>query len=501
MPVEVSILSGARQGQRRVLDVNKFRAGSDPSFDVYFDPLVDSAAKDRAVALCLMDDGWYIQCTGKGDVFVNHTPVVGMMRIRSGSVVRMSEFGPEFEFSILARGKGTVNHVDGPLSAMPAPAPGPAIPPPPAFPPQQPRPVAPTPFAPPSTGSGRLPLWIGGGVLACLVLVGLAVLLQPGAGRAPAPPPGQGTSAPAPRAEETPVAAQSTTPGDANVPGSKLPSVPPTVWPPPAPPTPPAPPPTSTADLVRARLDGAVLLIQVEKYGHFWPFATCCALSDNTVLTTAREAYRLAAWRKGPGPGYKIWVTNPATGLKLAVKDIRVHGLFATLAAKPGDWIYCNLALLTVDGRLPKTAELASDEELSRLKEGHSVFCYGFTHEGDAITPEDKLEPVLTPGKVFIITAQRSLPGQPSVLHVRGDIPKFVYGSPVADENGKIVALYGEAASQPGGDAKASAPPLKLHYATVVNPDVVDLWLKKADGKIWISAAEIKAPVEAKPER
>ena len=80
-----------------------------------------------------------------------------------------------------------------------------------------------------------------------------------------------------------------------------------------------------------------------------------------------------------------------------------------------------------------KDPRLASDEELSRLKEGHSVFCYGFTHEGDALTVEDKLEPGLTPGKIFIITAERSLPGQPSVLHVKGDIPKFVYGSPVAN--------------------------------------------------------------------
>ena len=491
MPVEVSILSGARQGQRRVLDVNKFRAGSDPSFDVYFDPLVDSPAKDRAVLLCLMDDGWYIQCTGKGDVFVNHTPVVGLMRIRSGSVVRMSEFGPEFEFSILARGKGTASHVDGSVPAMPAPAPGPAIPLPPASPPQPPRPVVPTPLPQPATGGGHLPLWIGGGVLACLVLLGLIALLLPDYGRRPSPPPGEVTVEPEPKAENVPVAAKPAKSAGTEAAAEKEPSGPPKQ----------PPPPTSPADLVRARLDGAVLLIQVEKYGHFWPFATCCALSENTVLTTAREAYRLAAWRKGPGPGYKIWVTNPTTGLKLAVKDIRVHGLFATLGAKPGDWIYCNLALLTVDGRLPKTAELASDEELSRLKEGHSVFCYGFTHEGDTVTAEDRLEPVLTPGKVFIITAQRSLPGQPSVLHVKGDIPKFVYGSPVANEQGKIVALYGEAASQAGGDAKASAPPLKLHYATVLNPDVVDLWLKKADGKIWISAAELKAPVEAKTDR
>ena len=110
------------------------------------------------------------------------------------------------------------------------------------------------------------------------------------------------------------------------------------------------------------------------------------------------------------------------------------------------------------------------------------------------------LEPGLTPGRIFIITAERSLPGQPSVLHVKGDIPKFVYGSPVANEQGKIVGLYGEAASPPG-DAKAAASPLKLHYATVVNPEVIDLWLKKGDKKIWISAAEIKPPDKAKTDR
>jgi hypothetical protein len=475
------------------LDVNKFKAGSDPSFDIYFDPLVDAAAKDRSVLLCLMDDGWYIQCTGKGDVFVNHTPVVGMMRIRSGSVVRMSEFGPEFEFSIVARG-AAANLADAPAPAMPAPAAAPATAsfvPPPLTTPEPPRPVDPRPLAQPAAAGSRLPLWIGGSVAAFLVLIMLAALLVPGPGRQPpASPPDQAAREPEQKPETAPGPAE---PVAAGLPISKHPSAP-TI-----PSPPPPPPPTSPADVVKARLDGAVLLIEVEKLGHFWPFATCCAVSENTVLTTAREAYRLAAWRRDSG--FKIWVTDPAAKLKLAVKEIRVHALFAKLASKPGDWIYSDLALVTVDGQLPKTAALASDEELSRLKEGHAVFCYGYTHEGDAITAEDRLAPVLTPAKVFIITAQRTLPGQPSVLHVKGDIPKSAYGSPVTNEQGKIVAVYGEAASQPGGDAKAAASLLKLHYAPVVNPEVVDLWLKKADSKIWISAAELKPPVEAKTDR
>jgi len=324
-------------------------------------------------------------------------------------------------------------------------------------------------------------------VLACLVLLGLLALLLPERVR-PGPDLTPKTSRDAEKSDES---GKPPEPGESDESRvdkdlAKKETSPPLARP---------PRPTSPEEIVRARLEGAVLLIEVEKVGHFMPFATCCALNENTVLTTAREAYQLSQWLKDLG--VKLWVTNPATGLKSAVKDIRVHKLFATLGSKPGDWIYCDLALVTVDGQLPKTAALASAEELSRLKDGHRLFCYGFTHEGYAVTAEDRLDPVLTPCRVFIITAHRTLPGQPSVLHLMGDLPKSAYGSPIADEQGNVVAIYGEAAAQPGSDAKASASPLKLHYAPVVNPEVVEMWLKKADSKIWIPAADLKAPDQA----
>ena len=46
------------------------------------------------------------------------------------------------------------------------------------------------------------------------------------------------------------------------------------------------------------QLRDAVFLVEVEKAGRFWPFATCVAVGKETLLTSAREAMQLATWRE-----------------------------------------------------------------------------------------------------------------------------------------------------------------------------------------------------------
>jgi len=515
MAVEISILSGARQGQRFALDATKLRAGPDPAFEIYFDPLADSSARDRSVSLRLMDDGWYIQSTGQGEVFVNQSPVVGLTRLKSGSIVRMSEFGPEFEFRILARGPAAserpgatgaaATRAASGWPAQPAAGPGDAAFGPPSFPaapylpvvsagpsgispvtdplaPSSPvapgavqEPARPASPAPRASDSGRLAVMVGGIILGCLVLLVAIKLLstpqvvlvqQPGSTSEKG---GTGEIAPE---KKTKVEEE-------------------------VPPVAPSPPPP-TVDPLLARLKDAVLLIEVEKSGNFWPFSTCCAVSENTVLTSAREAIKLGMWMRDPKSGFKSWVTNPATGLKLPVQDVRVYAVSVT-TEKPDDWIFTNLALLTVQGTLPKTAELASPEELAQLAQGSPIHVFGYTHEGDLIGEADHFEVNNTPGKILVIAAHPDLPGKPRRLGIKSDLPKSAVGSPVVNAQGKVVAVYSVSFAEVAADEKASPPGAQnMHYATVVNPGVIALGLKKADNKIWISTADLPLPATTK---
>jgi hypothetical protein len=220
-----------------------------------------------------------------------------------------------------------------------------------------------------------------------------------------------------------------------------------------------------------------------------WPYATCVAISNDTLLTTAREAAQLATWRTNEG--FRIWVTRPAANFKEEVQDIRVHGVYASLTKKTNGWmIYFDLGLLTVRTNLPKAVPLASPEDLAALEEGLPVFCFGFTHEGETITRFDKFEPRLTPGKIKLITVSQELPVKARVLHIKAEIPKNAHGSPIVNAAGRIIGIYGEAAASPGGEGvPAGAPALKnLHYAPVVNPELIKLWLQDRSDKIWVPA-------------
>jgi hypothetical protein len=457
------------------------------------------------VTLNLLDDGWYIQSSGQGEVFVNQSPVVGLTRIRSGAIVRMSEFGPEFEFRILARSAATAGRdaarlspVSGPqpspvgsaASAPPFPAvpaapivpgapanvsvagPVPTVPSAPAFPADQVSFQEPLKVSPASRGGdgGRLAVIVGGGILGCLMLLVLVKLMM------------------------TPsvVVVQ---PVEPQKPPEKKDLVQPVE--PQEPPEPQKSPEPQKADPVLARLEGALLLIEMEKAGQFWPFATCCALTDNTVLVSAREALQVGRWLNDPASGFKGWVANPATGAKFAIREARIYAVSvgAGFAEKPTDWLYTNLGLVTVQGPLPKTAELAGPEELAQLAQGKPVRAYGYVHEGDLITPEDHLELRQTPGKILFTSAHPDLPGKPRLLGVKAELPKFPHGSPLVNAQGKIVAIYGDPVADAAADPKAASPGTEnVHYATVVNPGVIDLWLKRSDGSIWVSTAELKTP-------
>jgi len=53
--------------------------------------------------------------------------------------------------------------------------------------------------------------------------------------------------------------------------------------------------PERPAESPLVQLRDAVFLVEVEKAGRFWPFATCVAVGKDTLLTSAREAVQLAS--------------------------------------------------------------------------------------------------------------------------------------------------------------------------------------------------------------
>jgi hypothetical protein len=499
MAVEILILSGARQGDRLVLDGRQFQVGSDPACDVFFDPGRDPAIQGRSAVFRLQDDGWHVHGAG-GEILVNQQPIVGWMRLRSGDLVRMSQSGPDFSFAIVAAATATPPKPPPAATFDMAPNPPPELP---AIDSRtagpEPTPAASSPIQPRADRSWAVPVGIG--LAACLVVVlivrstfttptVIVNVSQPGT---PAPVASSVPSGPNVAAAENkkmPEAGRSEADNSADhqQPANKGP----------VPVAPTADKGKKAADEkappldIAAQLSESVFLTQVETAGRTWPYATCVAIGNDTLLTTAREAAQLAAWRAEKG--FKIWVTRQAAGFKEEVQDIRIHGLFASLPEESNEGIFVDLGLLTVRTKLLKAAPLALPEELAELKEGLPVSCFGFAPEGGKITEFDKFEPQLNRGKVFVVIGSQKLPSKAWELGVTAEIPKNAYGSPIVNAKGKIIGIYGEAATPPGDNgARAGAPALKnLHYAPVVNSELIK------NDKVWVPAAA--APTVQRPQ-
>ena len=168
------------------MDVTEFRAGGEPQCEVFFDPRRDSPVAGRSTKFSLMDDGWYVKSTGTGEVLINQRPVSGLMRVRSGDILRMSDRGPDFSFSIVshsAAAAATTASPWGQSARQPAPSRPAAVAAAPAERPAPQSPAATVPVPQPAESGvsvsepaavetlpvrgitfSRRSLWIGGGV-------------------------------------------------------------------------------------------------------------------------------------------------------------------------------------------------------------------------------------------------------------------------------------------------------------------------------------------------
>jgi hypothetical protein len=476
MAAEIVILSGARRNERFTLDARAFQVGSHADCDVFLDPQRDPSIAGRSAKFCLQDGGWYVRCVG-GEMWIKNRPVAGATHVRSGDVIRMSESGPDFSFNIVAAAtKSPPPSLGNDANAANEPSPRAAS-----------KSAATGLELVPNEARGtmafdrRWALWIAGGVAAgLLILLVVRTVFSPVVNvtiQQPAAPPiaasdsASGKAAPDGKKQE--VASENdrdrhTTHADEP---KKL-----------------STPEPSAADL-SARLDESVYLVMVEKADRFWPFVTCVAVGKDTLLTTAREAAQLAQWQDEGM--FKIWVTRPADDLKFRYKaearDIRVMAPFAMLPEKSPDLFYVDIGLVTVKEPLPSFAQLASAKELDEVEEGLPIACFGFTHEGHKLTRFDKLNTRLTSGKVFGIEIAQKLSGQPKRLHIQAEMPQNAYGNLVVNKAGKIIGVYGDAI--PESDSHGLK---NLHLATMVTPDIIDLWLRdRSNAKIWVPALPV----------
>jgi hypothetical protein len=181
--------------------------------------------------------------------------------------------------------------------------------------------------------------------------------------------------------------------------------------------------------------------------------------------------------------------------LKTEIRSLRVTREFAAVADAPNDWIFVNLGLLETEQELPKSIPLATPEELASLEEGLPVACVGYPHDGSKITRFDSFEPQAALGEVYLMS---SLTCQDKLVHLvelKGKISDNVFGSPVLNQRGAIVAVYGESAAR---DA-ASVP--DLHYAPVLDVESLQAWLRGIDNGQWVTPPmpEANAPSREPP--
>lgn len=104
MATELLILSGAQMGKRSTFDQDVVLIGRDRDCHLRFK---DAGARGKRASLVANDDGWSLCNEGRGLWFINQTvvPETSMHPLRSGDIVRLSEFGPDVCFAILAEEK------------------------------------------------------------------------------------------------------------------------------------------------------------------------------------------------------------------------------------------------------------------------------------------------------------------------------------------------------------------------------------------------------------
>jgi hypothetical protein len=492
MPVEISVLSGSRQGELLFFQDEQFRVGDEPACELYFNPALDPGARDRLVLFRHREDGWTVLPLGTPGMMLDYAPLADAAPIRSGQVVRMSADGPDFSFRVIAASevrKPALRLPPAPLSEPLAPTP--AVPPavlatlaaaaagPPLNPPAVPVPAVPKPA--PRSAAPSLPVLVlaGIGLAAVVLVVGWSMMQSAvapsGATGATAvdneqssPPPSPAASLPrAGEGSQPSVEPRSSAAAAENPTPAK-----PEAQPPAADPLEPVRQALYLLQVELALPDGSTIA---------YPQATCCAVSEHELLTTGNVGCELLRFR---AQKYKIFATRPEEQLKLPVAEIRIRTDFIHRETDRQGRRYCDLALLKVEGNLPHTVPLAARSDLAapHLEDGVRFRLGGYPHDGNKITPHDQFPIQSFEGKVFVIRAQEPQQADtPLCLDLLGQLPANAYGFGVFNRDGKLVGVYNEL---PGAEETHGVK--NLHVITAVHPELIERGLRQRDPRVWV---------------
>jgi hypothetical protein len=97
---------------------------------------------------------------------------------------------------------------------------------------------------------------------------------------------------------------------------------------------------------------------------------------------------------------------------------------------------------------------------------------------------------------VFAVTALSSEGGAPRLLHLRGAFGDKSSGSPIFDNQGRLVAVYCDAAA----DA-AAAPDRAIHYAKLIEPKLIELGLSQTESPVWVAPVVPAAETPKEPAK
>ncbi len=476
MIVEIHILSGSRQGERIEFDRLHFRVGDQPDSEVYFDPACDPASGGRSAEFQFSEsDGWTLRKLGAGDLLVNQGPVSGTTHVRSGDIVRLSDVGPDFVFTVLPHRQVGVDSLGAGQggAALPGEAAQPAEVPVAGLvegevPLPDPLPKAST------TGQWKMPALVGGAAVLGLIVL----LLWP----RPAPDPH----------------GEFTHDWEALQPIQQPPALPPTVPSDPQPDERPDEPPRERARPWSEVLDQvreALFVIQVEDpTGQAsWPIANACAIRADTLLTSGTAASAIVSLQATQldnvelrSRKWSVWAQS-ATGLRRRVTTIRVHQGYEELPVESPEGaidprMYFYLALLTVEGTLPATLPIAP-----AAVEGLPVAAAGIPYRSERATRFQSYSAGLMEGRVEMLGhLDPKRAESPALLRITASIPlpepdamgPYMFGCPVIDRGGNLVGVY----SSPGLTPEAQRA--NMHYAAETR--LVALWLSGEGLGSWV---------------
>jgi len=463
MSVEIVILSGSRQGERIRIDAVVFHIGDRATDAICFDPTRDAGCRGKRVVFRLEDDGWRVTNSGSAPIILNQDPLTGARSIRSGDVVRLSDEGPDVSFHLVGR--------EPPVTSAPAESPQAAN-------------------DAPERAAGETPGWVPAFVGAMFAVGALAVGLMVWRWSRPAntdPLPPVVKHLPAASGDDHEPPPTRDEPGDEFGPAKKRDG----------PVEKPAAAPEGTVSAEKAErppkaqdvLPQSIFLLGVEHptTKAVYPHGTACAIHATTLLTSATLAVELQDRLR---TGWQVMATLPSDvgALDTAarrVTRIRVHQAFQELQSSPAEQIFFDLALLSVDRSMDQVVALADAEEVGSLEAGQPVTCYGVFHEGERLTRFATPSLQETPVEVFHVMPfpterDGTNRGAPSLLHLEGEIPGMMFGSPIVTGQGNVVGVYAERADLP-----PDMEELKLHYAAMVT--LAAAWLSREGELQWVT--------------